>query len=110
MKDVRKIRKYANALINVSKSNNLEETIQELILFKNILKQLPELRYLLSSKRVLIDNKIKSTKNIFSKYYNNITIDPVPLRARETSNDCQRIRNRFGYGCSLLHPPLLALT
>ena len=79
MKDTRKIRKYANALINVSNSNNLEETIQELISFKNILKQLPELRYLLSSKRVLIDNKIKSTKNIFSKYYNDITIEFISL-------------------------------
>ena len=35
--------------------------------------------YLLSSKKVSIDNKIKSTKNIFSKYYNNITMEFILL-------------------------------
>ena len=79
MKDVRKIKKYANALINVSNSSNLGDTIQGLVSFKNILKEFPELRYLLSSKRVSIDNKIKSTRNIFSKYYNNITIEFISL-------------------------------
>ena len=70
MKDLRKIKKYANVLISVSNPDNLTDTIQTLISFKNILKGFPELRYLLSSKRTSVDNKIKSTKNIFGKYYN----------------------------------------
>ena len=79
MKDIRKIKKYANVLVSVSKSNDMGDTAQGLISFKNILKEFPELRYLLSSKKVSIDNKIKSTKNIFSKYYNNITMEFILL-------------------------------
>lgn len=75
MKDLRQIKKYANALISVSNSDNLADTIEALISFKNILKGFPELRYLLSSKRTSVDNKIKSTKNIFSKYYNDIALE-----------------------------------
>ena len=75
MKDLRQIKKYANALISVSNSDNLADTIEALISFKNILKGFPELRYLLSSKRTSLDNKIKSTKNIFSKYYNDIALE-----------------------------------
>ena len=75
MKDLRQIKKYAHALINVSNSDNLADTIEALISFKNILKGFPELRYLLSSKRTSVDNKIKSTKNIFSKYYNDIALE-----------------------------------
>ena len=79
MKDIRKIKKYANVLVSVSKSNDMGATAQGLISFKNILKEFPELRCLLSSKRVSIDNKIKSIRNIFSKYYNNITIEFISL-------------------------------
>ena len=75
MKDLRQIKKYANALISVSNSDNLADSIEALISFKNILKRFPELKYLLSSKRTSVDNKIKSTKNIFSKYYNDIAIE-----------------------------------
>ena len=75
MKDLRQIKKYANALISVSNSDNLADTIEALISFKNILKGFPELRYLLSSKRTSVDNKIKSTKNIFSKYYNDMALE-----------------------------------
>ena len=75
MKDLRQIKKYANVLISVSNSDNLADTIEALISFKNILKGFPELRYLLSSKRTSLDNKIKSTKNIFSKYYNDIALE-----------------------------------
>ncbi len=79
MKDIRKIKKYANVLVSVSKSNDMGDTAQGLISFKNILKEFPDLRYLLSSKKVSIDNKIKSTKNIFSKYYNSITMEFILL-------------------------------
>ena len=79
MKDIRKIKKYANVLVNVSNSENVGDIIQGLISFKNILKKFPNLRYLLSSKKVSVQNKIKSTKNIFSRYYNDITIEFILL-------------------------------
>ncbi len=79
MKDIRKIKKYANALMSVSKSDNINDTVQGLVSFKNILKEFPDLRYLLSSKKVSVDNKIKSTKNIFSRYYNNISMEFILL-------------------------------
>ena len=79
MKDLGKINKYASVLIKVSNSTNLSDTIQSLTSFKESLKEFPQLRHLLSSRRVSIDNKIKSTKHIFSKYYNNITIEFISL-------------------------------
>ena len=79
MKDLRKIKKYANILINVSKAEDINDTVQGLISFKNTLKEFPDLRYLLSSKRVSGDNKIKSTKNIFSRYYNDIAMEFILL-------------------------------
>lgn len=79
MKDIRKIKKYANALMSVSKSDNINDIVQGLVSFKNILKEFPDLRYLLSSKKVSVDNKIKSTKNIFNRYYNSITMNFILL-------------------------------
>ena len=79
MKDLRKIKKYANAFINVSNSDGQDISIQDLISFKNILKQFPELRYLLLSKRVSSSDKIKSIKNIFDQYYKKITIEFISL-------------------------------
>lgn len=79
MKDLRKIKKYANALIKVSNPTNLGDTIQGLVSFKKSLKEFPQLRHLLLSKRVPMDDKIKSTKHIFSKYYNNITMEFISL-------------------------------
>ena len=79
MKDLGKIKKYASVLIKVSNSTNLSDTIQSLTSFKESLKKFPQFRHLLSSRRVSIDNKIKSTKHIFSKYYNNITMEFISL-------------------------------
>lgn len=79
MKDLRQIKKYAKVLMNVSNTDNLGDTVQGLISFKNILKEFSELRYLLSSKRISVDNKIQSTKNILSKYYNDITLEFICL-------------------------------
>ena len=82
MKDIRKINKYAHSLIHVSNSNNINETAHGLISFKSMLKQFPDLRYLLSSKKVSTDNKLKSIRNIFGKFYNNITIELILLLIR----------------------------
>ena len=79
MKDLGKIKKYANVLIKVSSPTNIGDTLQGLTSFKQNLKEFPELRHLLSSKRVSMNDKIKSIKHIFSNYYNNITIEFISL-------------------------------
>ena len=79
MKDIRKIKKYANILINTSNSSNrnINIVIDNLLSFKNILKSVPELRYLLSSKRISLNDKINSIKNIFNDYYGPIGIGSI---------------------------------
>ena len=79
MKDIRKIKKYANILINTSNSSNqnINIVIDNLLSFKNILKSVPELRYLLSSKRVSLSDKVNSIKNIFNDYYGAIGIESI---------------------------------
>ena len=79
MKDTRKINKYAHSLINVTNSSNIGESVNGLISFKVMLKEFPDLRYLLSSKKVSIDDKLQSVNNIFNKFYNGITIEFILL-------------------------------
>jgi len=79
LKDFSKIKKYANGLIKVSNENNIGNLIKELTSFKKALKEFPKLRHLLSSKRISIDNKIKSIRHIFNQYYNVITIEFISL-------------------------------
>ena len=82
MKDTRKINKYAHSLIHVTNSSNISESVNGLISFKFMLKEFPDLRYLLSSKKVSIDDKLKSVNNIFNKFYNGITIEFILLLIR----------------------------
>ena len=82
MKDTRKINKYAHSLIKVTNSSNIGESVNGLVSFKFMLKEFPDLRYLLSSKKVSIDDKLKSINNIFSKFYNGITIEFILLLIR----------------------------
>ena len=56
MKDTRKINKYAHSLINVTNSSNIGESVNGLISFKVMLKEFPDLRYLLSSESFYDDN------------------------------------------------------
>ena len=79
MKDTRKINKYAHSLINISNSNNINETVNGLISFKSILKRFPDLRYLLSTKKVSTDNKLKSIKNIFGNFFNDFSMEFILL-------------------------------
>jgi len=82
LKDTRKINKYAHSLIHVTNSSNISESVNGLISFKVMLKEFPDLRYLLSSKKVSIDDKLKSVNNIFNKFYNGITIEFILLLIR----------------------------
>tara|TARA_Y100001935_G_scaffold210173_1_gene180112 strand:- start:11 stop:553 length:543 start_codon:yes stop_codon:yes gene_type:complete len=79
LKDTRKINKYAHSLINVTNSGNIGDSVDGLISFKVMLKEFPDLRYLLTSKKVSMDDKLKSIDNIFSKFYNGITLEFILL-------------------------------
>ena len=79
MKDLGKIKKYSNVLIKVSSTDGMGDTVNSLVSFKNNLKEFPQLRYLLLSKRVPINNKLKAIKNIFSKYYDSVSIEFISL-------------------------------
>ena len=79
MKDTRKINRYAHSLINISNSNNINETVNSLISFKSILKRFPDLRYLLFTKKVSTDNKLKSIKNIFGNFFNDLSMEFILL-------------------------------
>tara|TARA_B100001540_G_C15427047_1_gene470467 strand:- start:91 stop:633 length:543 start_codon:yes stop_codon:yes gene_type:complete len=79
LKDLGKIKKYSNALIKVSSVEDIGNILNYLVSFKNNLKEFPELRYLLLSKRISIGDKLKAIKNIFSKYYNNTAIEFISL-------------------------------
>jgi len=82
LKDTRKINKYAHSLINVTNPSNIGDSVDGLISFKVMLKEFPDLRYLLSSKKVSIDDKLKSINNIFCKFYNGITLEFILLLIR----------------------------
>ena len=40
-----------------------------LFLFKSLMREIPELRYLLFSKRIPLDSKLSTIKNVFSNYF-----------------------------------------
>ena len=70
MKDLRKIKKYADSLIKVSKKTDtdIKEIIKNLSSFNRLVREIPELRYLLLSKRISLETKSNSMKNLFKNY------------------------------------------
>ena len=79
MKDLRtrKIKKYADSLIKVSNQldNDIKDIVNNLFLFKRLVREIPELRYLLFSKRISLDSKLSAIKNIFSNYFKVIELE-----------------------------------
>ena len=79
MKDLRtrKIKKYADSLIKVSNQldNDIKDIVNNLFLFKRLVREIPELRYLLFSKRIPLDSKLSAIKNIFSNYFKVIELE-----------------------------------
>ena len=79
MKDLRtrKIKKYADSLIKVSNQldNDIKDIVNNLFLFKRLVREIPELRYLLFSKRISLDSKLSAIKNIFSNYFKAIELE-----------------------------------
>ena len=79
MKDVKKIKKYAEALFRASSASNqnLRSIINNLNLFKSLLKDVPELKYLISSKRVSLKNKHNIINNIFINFLGEIELELI---------------------------------
>ena len=79
MKDLRtrKIKKYADSLIKVSNQldNDIKDIVNNLFLFKGLVREIPELSYLLFSKRISLDSKLSAIKNIFSNYFKAIELE-----------------------------------
>ena len=77
MKDLRKIKKYADSLIKVSKKTDtdIKEIIKNLSSFNRLVREIPELRYLLLSKRISLETKSNSMKNLFNNYFEDIGIE-----------------------------------
>ena len=81
MKDVKKIKKYAEALFKASSSSsqNLRSIINNLNLFKSLLKDVPELKYLILSKRVSLKDKHNIINNIFINFLGEIELELILL-------------------------------
>tara|TARA_B100000749_G_C18261707_1_gene396623 strand:- start:59 stop:607 length:549 start_codon:yes stop_codon:yes gene_type:complete len=77
LKDLRKIKKYADSLIKVSKKTDtdIKEIIKNLSSFNRLVREIPELRYLLLSKRISLETKSNSMKNLFNNYFEDIGIE-----------------------------------
>ena len=81
MKDFRKIKKYANTLINIANKSNQDtkNVIKNLSSFKSLLRDIPELRCFLLSKRISLNNKLIVIKNIFNNFYGEIELELISL-------------------------------
>ena len=88
MKDlqIRKIKKYADSLIRVSKQldYDIKDIVNNLFLFKNLIREIPELRYLLFSKRISVDSKLITIKNVFSNYYRSLELEFILMLIRDS--------------------------
>ena len=77
MKNQRRIKKYSDSLIKVSKQLNhdIKDIFNSLVLFKGLIRKVPELRYLLLSKRIPLDSKLHVINNVFSNYFGKIELE-----------------------------------
>ena len=81
MKDQRKINKYADAIFNVSKIFQIDnkEVLKNLSLFSYLVTKVPQLRYLLLSRRVDLDKKSKIIDNVFQGIFGKIEMETIHL-------------------------------
>ena len=88
MKDlrIRKIKKYADSLIRVSKQldYDIKDIVNNLFLFKSLMREIPELRYLLFSKRIPLDSKLSTIKNVFSNYFGSLELEFIFMLIRDS--------------------------
>ena len=76
MKDQRKINKYADTLFNVTDKFQIDnkEVLKNLSLFSYLMTKVPQLRYLLLSRRIDLDKKSEIIDNVFQGFFGKIEI------------------------------------
>ena len=79
MKDIKKIKKYSEALFRASSESkqDLRLIINNLNSFRFLLKEVPELRYLILSKRVSLKNKRSIIHNTLSQVLGDIELELI---------------------------------
>ena len=87
MKDFRKIKRYADTVISVSDTLNLDlhNILNNLIKFRKLVREVPELRYVLLSKRINPEEKIKAIEKIFSDQFGELELEFISLLIKESS-------------------------
>ena len=81
MIDNRKIKKYSDSLVVVSDKLDYDIRLvnKNLLFFYNNFKKLPDLRYVVMSKRISLDAKLNTVKNIFSSHLGKIELEFIML-------------------------------
>ena len=81
MKDIKKIKRYAEAFFKASSNSNqdLRFIINNLNSFKLLIKDIPELKYLISSKRVSLKNKHSIINNTFNRFFGDIELELISI-------------------------------
>jgi len=81
LKDIKKIKKYAEALYHASLKNNqdFQLVINNLNVFKYSLKDIPELKYLILSKRVSSKSKQSIIYNVFKNYLTALELELLSI-------------------------------
>ena len=81
MIDTRKIKKYSDSLVVVSDKLDYDIRLvnKNLMLFNSNFKKIPDLRYVIMSKRISLDAKLNIIKNIFSNYLEKIELEFILL-------------------------------
>ena len=79
MKNQHKINKYADAVFNVSDKFQADnkEVLKNLSLFSYLMRNVPQLRYLLLSRRVDLNKKSKIIDNVFETIFGKIEMQII---------------------------------
>ena len=81
MIDTRKIKKYSDRLVVVSDKLDYDIRLvnKNLLLFYSNFKKLPDLRYVVMSKRISLDAKLNTVRNIFLSHLGKIELEFILL-------------------------------
>lgn len=81
MKNQHKLNKYADAVFNVTDKFQADnkEVLKNLSLFSYLMRNVPQLRYLLLSRRVDLNKKLKIIDNVFETIFGKIEMQIIHL-------------------------------
>ena len=77
--DIRKIKKYAHSLIKVADEldYDIKNITKNLSLFKSLVREVPQLRYLLLSKRIPLESKLSTINDVFQNHYGQVELQCI---------------------------------